>query len=38
MIIDMIAIGTFLVSYLVSRFLARKITNIDMVTSLKGNE
>lgn len=32
------AIGTFLVSYLVSRFLARKITNIDMVTSLKGNE
>ena len=32
------AIGTFLVSYLVSRFLARKIKKIDMVTSLKGNE
>ena len=32
------AIGTFIVSYLVSKFLARKIKNIDMVTSLKGNE
>ena len=32
------AIGTFIVSYLVSRFLARKIKSIDMVTSLKGNE
>jgi len=32
------AIGTFLVSYLVSKFLSRKITNIDMVSSLKGNE
>ena len=32
------AIGTFIISYLVSRFLARKIKNIDMVTSLKGNE
>ena len=32
------AIGTFVVSYLVSRFLARKIRNIDMVSSLKGNE
>ena len=32
------AIGTFLVSYAVSRFLARKIKNIDMVSSLKGNE
>ena len=32
------AIGTFLVSYCVSRFLARKIKNIDMVSSLKGNE
>ena len=31
-------IGTLLISYLVSRFLARKIKNIDMVTSLKGNE
>jgi putative ABC transport system permease protein len=32
------AIGSFIVSYLVSKFLARKIKNIDMVTSLKGNE
>ena len=32
------ALGTFIVSYLVSRFLARKIKKIDMVTSLKGNE
>ena len=32
------AIGTFIVSYLVSKFLARKINKIDMVTSLKGNE
>ena len=29
---------TVLCSYLVSRFLARKIKKIDMVTSLKGNE
>ena len=32
------AIGTFIVSYLVSKFLSRKIKSIDMVTSLKGNE
>ena len=32
------AIGTFVVSYLTSRFLSRKIKTIDMVTSLKGNE
>ena len=32
------AIGTFVVSYLVSKLLARKIKNIDMVSSLKGNE
>ncbi len=32
------AIGTFIISYLVSKFLARKIRKIDMVTSLKGNE
>jgi len=32
------ALGTILVSYLVSKFLAGKIRNIDMVTSLKGNE
>ena len=32
------AIGTYVVSLLVSKFLARKIKKIDMVTSLKGNE
>ena len=32
------AIGTFIVSLLVSKFLARKIKKIDMVTSLKANE
>ncbi len=32
------AIGTFIFSYVVSKFLSRKINNIDMVTSLKGNE
>jgi putative ABC transport system permease protein len=32
------AIGTFFISYLVSKFLARKIKKIDMVTSLKCNE
>ena len=32
------SIGTFVVSYLVSKFLCRKINKIDMVTSLKGNE
>lgn len=32
------AIGTFVISYVVSRILARKIRKIDMVTSLKGNE
>ena len=31
-------IGTYLVSYVVSKFLARKVNKIDMVTSLKGNE
>lgn len=31
-------IGTFVISYLVSRFLARKVNKIDMVSSLKGNE
>ena len=31
-------VGTFLVSYLVSKFLARKVNKIDMVSSLKGNE
>lgn len=32
------AIGTFIISYIVSKLLARKTENIDMVTSLKGNE
>ena len=32
------ALGTFIVSYIVSKFLSRKIKNIDMVSSLKGNE
>ena len=32
------AIGTFIVSFLVSKFLAKKFKKIDMVTSLKGNE
>ena len=32
------AIGTFVVSYIVSKLLARKVNKIDMVTSLKGNE
>ena len=32
------AIGTFLISYFVSKLLAKKVKKIDMVTSLKGNE
>jgi putative ABC transport system permease protein len=32
------AIGTYMVSYLTSLFLARKVKSIDMVTSLKSNE
>ena len=32
------AIGTWIVSYVFSKLLARKIGKIDMVTSLKGNE
>ena len=32
------AVGTFIVSYLVSKFMAKKIKLIDMVSSLKGNE
>lgn len=32
------AVGTFVVSYLVSIVLARKVDSIDMVSSLKGNE
>lgn len=32
------AIGTYIISYIVSKILAKKIRDIDMVTSLKGNE
>ena len=32
------AIGTWIVSYVFSKILARKVRKIDMVTSLKGNE
>ena len=32
------AVGTFIVSYLTNKLLARKIKKIDMVSSLKGNE
>ena len=32
------ALVTFIISYLVSKLLTRKIRKIDMVTSLKGNE
>lgn len=32
------AIETFVISYIVSKMLAKKISKIDMVTSLKGNE
>ena len=32
------ALGTYLVSYLVSRKLSKKVDNIDMVSSLKANE
>lgn len=32
------ALGTFLVSYIISKIMARKIKDIDMVSSLKGNE
>lgn len=31
-------IGTYLVSYFVSKFLARRVNKIDMVSSLKSNE
>lgn len=31
-------IGTFVVSYFVSKFISSKIDKIDMVTSLKSNE
>lgn len=34
----LVALGTFVISYVVSKILAKKIRKIDMVTSLKGNE
>ena len=30
--------GTLLVSFIVNKFLAKKVNSIDMVSSLKGNE
>lgn len=32
------AFGTFVISYLINKFLSKKVNEIDMVTSLKGNE
>lgn len=32
------ALGTYLVSYVVARYLSKKVNNIDMVSSLKSNE
>ena len=32
------AIGTFIIGYIVSKCLSKKVRKIDMVTSLKGNE
>ena len=32
------AVGTFMISYMVSKIIAKKVDKIDMVTSLKGNE
>ena len=32
------AVGTFMISYIVSKIIAKKVDKIDMVTSLKGNE
>lgn len=32
------AVGTFAISYLINKFLSKKVNEIDMVTSLKGNE
>lgn len=31
-------VGTYIVSFIISKLLARKVEKIDMVTSLKGNE
>lgn len=31
-------VGTFIISYIFSKILAKKVDKIDMVTSLKGNE
>ena len=32
------AVGSYIVSVIVNKLLAKKVKNIDMVTSLKGNE
>ena len=32
------AVGTFVISYLINKFLSKKVNEIDMVTSLKENE
>lgn len=32
------AFGSYIVSVIVNKVLSRKVKNIDMVTSLKGNE
>ena len=32
------SIGTYLVSYLVFKYLAKRVNNLDMVSSLKANE
>ena len=32
------SVGTYLVSYIVSRYLTKRVKNIDMVSSLKANE
>ena len=32
------ALGTLIVSFIVSKILDKKVNKIDMVTSLKGNE
>ena len=33
-----VAFGSYIVSVIVNKVLSRKVKNIDMVTSLKGNE
>ena len=31
-------VAVYVISYIISKFLSKKIKNIDMVSSLKGNE